>query len=176
MTRKTVGAIVSDFAQKSPDALDPQEIQRASEREYLRELRWCVGHALKEEACIKSCTKECKDRDKLEGDFFVEVILKKEKLLANTLRNYFIARKTCPKPFYDQTVYRYKAESGDISLEWVVPDYDSAETFKENRAIIVPEERELLKYVLAYYDGTLYRMMKEFNNEHMAQGCALKEK
>ena len=176
MSRRTVGSIATELSQQASHSIDPREIQEATEKEYLRELRWCVEHAQKKEPCRENCPKECADREKLDGDFFIECILKKEKLLENVLRNYFIPRTTCPEPFYDRTVYKFNAASQQIEFIWVVPDKDTCETFKENKLHIVPAERELLQNVLNFYDGTLYRMMKKFNNENMAPGCALKEK
>ena len=38
MSHKTIGSIVSELSQQTPDSLDPIEIQRATEREYLNEL------------------------------------------------------------------------------------------------------------------------------------------
>jgi len=53
--------------------------------------------------------------------FYVCVITKKERLMDNVLRNYFLARSTCPTPQYDQTVYKYHRDSGAIQFLWVLP-------------------------------------------------------
>ena len=171
---KTTGAIASELLSKHDQNLNPQEVQRAQEEEYLRNLEWAVRHAQKRVDCssIKDHD-QCKDRLALEGSFFVSVLLKKEKLLENVLRNYFIPTKTCPTPTYDQTLYRYDGNKESIEFIWVIPDRDTCETFKENITIIVPEERALLKCILDFYDGTYYRMMKKFNGEKMELGIAL---
>lgn len=176
MSQKTVGSHVLDLSSKTPDSLDPIEIQRATEQEYIKELIWCIKHAQKKSSCRDECDKECANRTALDGDFFIECLTKKEKILENTLRNYFIPRKSCPTPHFDQTVYRYDKNKDDVEFLWVVPDKDTCETFHQNKNKIVPAEQDLLRNVLAYYDGTLFRMMKQFNGETEFAGNALKEK
>jgi len=176
MSKRNLGAIVSELSLKTPDSLDPQEIQRATEQEYLNELIWCIKHAQKKSSCRDTCDKECVNRAGLNGVFFIETLTKKEKILANTLRNYFIPRRSCPTPHFDQTLYRYDALKDDVEFIWCIPDQETCEIFRENKHIIVPKERDLLKNVLAYYDGSLFRMMKQFNNEKETAGVALKDK
>lgn len=176
--KKTVGAIASELLSKPDTAnLNPQEIQRAQEKEYIDNLIWCVKHAKKEIDCSKiEHHAECVNREALKGDFFVVAILKKEKLLENVLRNYFIATKPCPTPTYDQTVYRYDHHKDDLEYIWTIPDRETCLTFQENVSIIAPEERGLLKNILDFYSGALYRKAKEFNGEKMELGGILEEK
>lgn len=178
MKRQTVGKIATDLQQKTPDTLDPQEIQRATEKEYLDNLAWCVDHAKKRVFCDenKGCTKECNSRDALDGDFFIECITKKERKLENVLRNYFIPRQSCPTPFFDQSVYKYNSKADQVEFLWVVPDKETAEIFRENKEKIVPEEQCLLEQVMHYYDGTLFQLAKQFNGETHYAGIALKDK
>lgn len=174
MTKKTVGHIASDLQLKTPDSNDPIEIQRATEREYIDNLEWCVKHALKKVDCssIKG-HEECKNRESLDGDFFVASLIKKEKLLQNVIRNYFVPTKTCPTPTYDQTLYRYNHRKEQLEFLWVVPDRDTCETLHENKDIVVPAERELLSFILDFYDGTLLRKCKKFNGESKYAGVLL---
>ena len=176
MAHKTLGSVVLDLSKKTVESTDPIEIQRATEKEYLDELIWSVEHARKRIFCDpeRKCTDTCKDRAGFEGDFFIETITKKEKLLANTLRNYFSTRASCPTPHYDQTVYRYNSKKEEIEFLWVVPDKETALIFKENVDKIVPNERGLLKCILSYYDGSLFRLAKKLNGETMNAGVALK--
>jgi hypothetical protein len=173
--KKTLGSISQDLLKTDNTVINPQEIQRAQEQEYLDNLVWCVKHARKEVDCSTIENHEaCKDRVPLEGSFFVACLLKKEKLLENVLRNYFVATKSCPTPCYDQTVFRYNHEKGDIEYIWTVPDRETCLTFKENKNIIVPSEQALLKNILDFYSGALYRQAKEFNGEQMHLGGELK--
>lgn len=175
--KQTVGSIASGLLSKhDTHNLNPQEIQRAQEKEYLDNLVWCAQHAQKKTDCSKiENHDQCKDRVALEGDFFIAALLKKEKFLENVLRNYFVATKSCPTPTYDQTVYRFNSQKGDIEFIWVIPDRETCLTFKENVAQIVPAEHALLQNILEFYNGSLYRKMKKFNGEEMALGGTLKE-
>jgi len=174
---KTVGKIARDLLIKTPDTLDPREIQRATEQEYLDNLIWSVKHAQKKVDCSDiEGHHECVNRNPLDGSFYIAALIKKEKLLENVLRNYFIPTQACPTPHFDQTVYRYNHKKDDIEFLWVVPDRDTCETFKENKDIIVPEEQGLLMYVLDYYSGKLFTLAKKLNGESMAPGVALKGK
>lgn len=173
---KTVGALSSELKQKADQPINPQEIQQAQEKEYLDNLIWAVEHARKKVECAdEDCKKNCATRDAMDGDFFIVGLLKKEKLLDNVLRNYFIPTKTCPTPSHDQTVYQFIAEKEDIKFLWVVPDQETSMILYDNRNIVVPEERGLLQFVIDYYEGNLYRLAKKLNGESMHIGAALKE-
>lgn len=162
----TVGKIASDLQNSGSGSFDPQELQRATEQEYLDNLIWCVKHAKKQINCSTIEGHEfCKDRPALEGSFFVAALIKKEKLLQNVLRNYFVPTISCPTPHFDQTVYRYNHEKDDIEYIWTVPDQETSEIFLENRNKIVPAERALLEMVLRYYDGSLFKLCQKFNGE-----------
>ena len=164
--RSTVGKIASDLLRQSPSENDPREIQRATEQEYLDNLIWCVDHARKKLDCSTIKNHDgCKNRSSLDGSFFIAALVKKERLLENVLRNYFIPTISCPTPHYDQTVYRYNHEKGGIEHIWTVPDQETCEIFIENRNIIVKAEQSLLRNVLAYSNGSLFGLCKKYNNE-----------
>lgn len=171
---QTVGKIARDLLLKSPDSRDPIEIQRATENEYLANLEWCVNHALKKVDCSAIKGHDgCSIREALIGDFFVSVLLKKEKVLENVLRNYFVASISCPTPHFDQTVYKYDSKKEGVQFLWVIPDQETCLTFKENKHIIVPAERGLLQFILDYYSGHLHRVCKAQNGETMNPGSLL---
>lgn len=172
--KKTLGKIATDLQKSDSGLINPQEIQRATEKEYLDNLVWCVNHARKQVDCSKiENHDQCKSRSSLDGDFFIAAIIKKESLLDNVIRNYFIPTIACPTPTYDQTVYRYNSAKNDIEFLWVIPDRETALTLKENKNIVVPAEMGLLQFVLDFYDGKLYRRMKEFNGESKYAGNLL---
>ena len=105
-------------------------------------------------------------------DFYIVVLTKKERLMKNVIRNYFLARHSCPTPDYGQTVYRYNRKKDIINFMWVIPSKDSCYLLKDNALEVVPEERELLKYVLDFADGTLMKWAKKLNNEIKGEGVA----
>jgi len=146
---KTVGQVSLDLVSKTPETLSPIEQMRESLTEYDKNINECIETNKKIYA----------------GDFFIVVITKKEPLMENVLRNYFMARSTCPTPDYDQTVYRYDKKAGDIEFIWTIPSKHTCLTFIENKDEIVPDEWGLLKFILEFADGTLYKKAKELNGE-----------
>jgi hypothetical protein len=170
--KKTVGQIAQDLSSKESGFINPMEIAQARTNDYLQSLQWCVEHALKKVPCSDKCPSYCKDKVAFEGDFFVEVNLKKEKF-AKVMRDGFSARETCPLPFYDQTVYRYNSKKEDIEYIWTVPDMETCLIFEENVNRIAPEEHALLKMVLMYHDGQLRALAKKLNGEKQSAGVAL---
>ena len=100
-----------------------------------------------------------------EGDFFVVVLTKKERVLDNVLRNFFFHRYTCPTPEWDQAVYKYHRASDHLEFLWVVPSRDTCMYMTENALSINKDQRELLNFVLDFNDGTLLQKAKEFNGE-----------
>lgn len=158
---KTVGKMATELLQKIPDTLDPIEIQREAQKDYISHLKECVDTGIKEFGNI---------------DFFVEVNLKKEKLLENVLRNYFIPRKTCPTPTYDHSVFMYHKDSGDLEYLWTVPDKETCQVFARNVHLIVPEERVLLDFVLKFYNGQLLVKARKLNGENLDTGIILEGK
>ncbi len=99
------------------------------------------------------------------SDFYIHVETKKEKLLENVLRSYFIPRNSCPTPNYDQAVFKYLHEKGDLVFMWVIPDRGTCFYFKENWKEIPLEEKDLLQFIRMFDDGTLLKLSKRLNGE-----------
>jgi hypothetical protein len=98
-------------------------------------------------------------------DFFIVVISKNERIMKNVFRSYFLGRVSCPTPDYDQSVYHYHWKEERLEFLWVIPSKKACKQFLMNRVDIMPEEWQLLKYVLDFSDGTLYREAKKRNGE-----------
>ena len=149
MTRDTVGKISQELLQKEPETRDPIEIQREVHKQYEKNIIDCI------------------DRHKgvYTGDFYLEVITKKERLMQNVLRNYFFATQECPTPTYDQTVYKYHRATDTPEFLWVVPAKDICEMLTINAIDVAKSERELLNFVLEFNDGTLLKRAKKLNGE-----------
>ena len=43
----------------------------------------------------------------IQGDFYIVVLFKKERILKNVVRQYFFYRQSFPTPEYDQSVYKF---------------------------------------------------------------------
>ncbi len=149
MTTDTVGKIAEELLKKTPESRDPIELQREAHKKFVKGVIECIE----------------KNKKKISGDFFVVVLTKHERILKKVFRNYYGARKTCPTPDYDQTVYKYWASREDLEYIWTIPCREAVNHLKDNALEVAPEERQLLNFVLDFADGTLYKKCKILNNE-----------
>lgn len=145
----TVGKAAYDLLIKPQDTVNPVDYEREMHKEYEEEVWNCVA----------------RHKSVFDGDFYVVVLCKRERLLPNVYRNYFFARKSCPTPSFDQTVYKYHREHNAIEFLWVVPDQETCVVYKRDALHVAPEEKELLKFILDFYDRTLDKKAAELNNE-----------
>lgn len=145
--RKTVGAAASELMQQTLTTRDPIELQRSMQEDYFDELVECVS----------------RNKSSFDGNFFIVVITKKERLMPNVIRNYFFARNSCPTPDYDQAVYRYHAQDELIEYLWCIPDKQTCLLLKENALEV--QEKDLLQHVLDFADGSLFALAKKLNSE-----------
>ena len=134
---KTAGEIALELQQKTPESRDPIEIQRATEENYLLNLELCIEQ----------------HRKLFDADFFIVVLQKREKHLQNIFRNYFLARRTCPTPSCDQTVFHFNPKDENLTFLWTVPSDQACQMLMDNQLIVDPSERELLKFVQQYMSG-----------------------
>ena len=114
---------------------------------------------------ILECLETHKKKEGYEGNFYLVVLTKKEKLMQNVLRNYFFATKSCPSPVWDQTVYQYNRANDELVFLWTIPDKATCFYFNTYKDMIKPEEMTLLKFVLDFEDGSLLRHAQKLNNE-----------
>ena len=154
MTRQTVGYQSRDLilrAMTDPSSNDhtPEEQMREQLKDYEENVEIALNAAKK----------------KFDGDFYITVLTKKERLLTNVIRNYFLSRSTCPTPEWDQAVYRYTIQTGTLQFLWVVPAKDICKDLKSRALDIDLEERQLLNFVISFDDGSLFRMAKTLNGE-----------
>lgn len=98
-------------------------------------------------------------------DFYIEIQTKKERLLPNVLRNYFIGKLACPTPTYDQALFFYKHEREEIHFMWVIPAKDVCLQLLHHPPSIGEEEYQLYKFVLDFKDGVLFKLAKKLNKE-----------
>jgi hypothetical protein len=145
----SIGKISQELKVKKAPTRDPIELQREMQKKYEKNIYNCVKRGKKA----------------LESDFYIVVITKKERLMDNVLRNYFFFRKSCPTPEWDQVVYHYHPGPEKLEFLWVVPSNYTCGVFKDNIMDISKEEKPLLKFILDYEDGTLFRLSKKLNGE-----------
>lgn len=147
--RETVGASSLRLQKKAPDAQNAIDQMRESLTDYDHNIHECIKQSVKV----------------FDGDFYVVVITKKERLMQNVLRGYFTARLSCPTPDYDQAVYKYIRKDDSLKFMWVVPSADSVNYMKNNVHYVPSDQYSLLGFVLKFVDGSLMRTAKELNGE-----------
>ncbi len=147
--KKKIGELSLELSQKALDSRDPIELQRELMREYCDEVIKCALHG----------------RAYYTKPYYVVVITKKERLMQNVLRSYYFHRSTCPTPDYDQAVYQFDPKGESFQEIWVIPDKQACETLYQNALEVVPEERQLLNYVLDFASGALFQKALQLNGE-----------
>ena len=98
-------------------------------------------------------------------DFFIELAFKVERSVKKTVHNYAIERLSAPTPHYDCSAFKYHYSSDELEFLWVVPDFEACRYVMNNLLNIPEEQKELRDMVVDFYDGTLLKMAKKFNNE-----------
>jgi len=85
--------------------------------------------------------------------------------MQNVLRSYFFARRSCPTPDWDQTVYMVDSVNHSINFMWVIPSRDTCDWMYSNPLLVPHEQRELLNFVIDFKEGILLKRCKKLNNE-----------
>lgn len=150
MKRDTVGKIASDLKKKETDNTHtPIDQMREQLTDYEKNLFECVEE----------------NKDNYSHDFYIVVLTKKERLMDNVLRNFFFARESCPTPGFDQAVYKYWKNDDYLDFLWVIPSKDTCEFMADYCLVIPDDQKDLLKFVLDFNDGTLLNRAKILNKE-----------
>ncbi len=148
--RDTLGSLSQELLAKEPDTLDPIELQQEIQRDsYEHEMLEALERGKKKYA----------------GDFYIVPINQRFRLFPNVIRTYFIDRLSCPTPDFDQTVFHYDKKADALIFLWCIPDKETCEWMKSNILSIEPEYRQLLQFVLEFYDGSLLNKAKRLNKE-----------
>lgn len=147
--REKVGKISNDLIVKEPETKSPIEQMRENLTDYDKHIHECIERGKKD----------------IVGNFYIIVITKKEPLMPNVMRNYFGFRISCPTPDYDQTVYKYTLNNDQIEFLWVIPDRTTCIYLIEHRFEVVPEEYQLLDFVLKFSTGELFKQCQKLNGE-----------
>lgn len=151
MTKETVGKIITDFYSTQRHEAELGEIKQREFDRYMERL-----HELREEGKAKYPT----------GNFFIEICPKRERNMPQILpRLLGQARATCPTPFLDQDVYLYNRKDEYYELIWTLPFIEKCIELKRDALILNQADRDVLKFVLDYESGILYRLMKILNKE-----------
>jgi len=154
--KETIGKIVLDL-QKSDMQTDAIELQREIHKGSNSEKSY-------EEEVWETVALGCKD-SLMKGDFFVVVLFKKERLLLNTVRQYFFYRQTCPTPEFDQTVYKYTRKDGKMDFIWCIPNNAACQFLPQMLDDVPPDQQTLIHMVNAFRCGDLDKLALKLNKE-----------
>ena len=139
--KKTVGSSARELLLKPDLKQGIVDTQREVDKEYFREIEKCVTQN-------PHCT--------WTSPWYLIVLHKKERLLENVVRRYFLGRRSLPTPQYDQTVWRYYPSTGNLQFIWCIPDKEISHQFILDPLSHGSEYDDLRKFVLEFMDGTLY--------------------
>lgn len=141
--------------QKNKDAHTPVDIQREVHK---------GTHSKKSyEAEIQTTIKRALSDPNIKNNFYIVVLLRKERTLSNVLRQQFFYRQTCPTPEYDQTVYQYHRHSGEIQYLWTIPDLMACTRLRHMKNYISDEQKLLFSMIEAFYSGDLDKLANKLN-------------
>jgi len=101
---------------------------------------------------IEECVKNHTDWT---DPFYVVIINKRERLMVNVIRQYFIGRKTLPTSDYDQTVFKYFPNNGDLKFLWTVPDKESVAHIILNAKSLPSDHSELIRFCKLFVSSKL---------------------
>lgn len=139
MTKSTVGAEALKRLQNADYKQGIVDTQREADKEYFAEIEKCV-----------------KAHSQWTEPFYIVILQKKERLMENVVRRYFLARQSLPTPDWDQTVWRYTPATGDMRFLWVLPDRNTAMWMASNPNDVPQEQQPLLLFVMEFLDHKLY--------------------
>jgi len=100
----------------------------------------------------------------IEYPFYVVVITKKERLLQNVIRPYYLYRQSCPTPEYDQTVYQV-TKGNNLEYLWTIPDLNTCVYLSENECNLTKDHNLMLSMLEAFNNGDLLKWAKKLNKE-----------
>ena len=151
--REKVGKLSVDLLlskeQEQANSLDIEQEAHVKNDKFMTELHKCKDDGL----------------NRWPKDFFIVHLVQRPAVYKNVIREYFFSRESCPTPDYDQSVWRYLRHDDVLEYLWTIPQKEICIEFKEHSLEIPQEQQWLLKIVLEFADGTLYKMARNLNGE-----------
>jgi hypothetical protein len=179
INKSTIGKQIAEkSSDRSDNDIDPREVTKLSEQEHLESLHWCAMHAMKKVPCVPECDQDyCSKREAFTGDFYVEVLERKEPIFDASgmmvKRLHQIPKKACPTPFFDQTLWKYHEKSGEFEDLWVIPDIDTCLFVHKNKHNIPIEFQVAIPDIEKFLNGDLHRICQKLNGEEIKKGSIL---
>jgi hypothetical protein len=116
---------------------------------------------------LRDCANKSKNQDGYRGkDFYIVLITMVDRVLRQP-RIITLARKSCPTPVYKQSVWKYKAFSGELEFLWSIPDAILYYHVLRNQSKYMDdiETTDLAKFVILMENGELLEWVKKENGE-----------
>lgn len=151
---KTAGSVIHDHNQKGLGWEDDVEQYRKSmEPEIIQRLYACAATAKNEDIY--------KDKD-----FYICLAIINDKVLRQP-RILIWARRSCPTPVYDQSVWRFRHLSDSLEYLWTIPSMFLYYQLWNNRQLLLDDKeyKAITQTVCLMETGELLKWVKEQNGE-----------
>jgi len=145
--RPTVGAISEVASEQNPPSSDVREVQRGLPSNNMSEVWTAVENVI----------------DKFPHDNLFVIHSRVIDKVAKVIRNRYGGHWICPKPNFDNAVYKYNRQHDDLTLLWVLPSIATANYLIANAVHLDKVDRELLQFILDFKDGTLDQLAIKLN-------------
>jgi len=100
--------------------------------------------------------------------FYIVSTFKKDPATSK-IHTKFWSRNSCPTPQFDQSVYQCNKDWDGPLYMWTLPTEDYAIAMRDHKELCPPEQYQLLRFVLDYFNGTLLNVAKKLSNEKKNQ-------
>ena len=137
--KKTVGAEALERLAKGDNKQGVIDTQREVDKDYFPQMEICIQNH-----------KEWRE------PFYIVVHHKKEKLLENVIRRYFIGMQSMPTPQWDQTLWRYTPKTEELRFIWTLPDENTAMWMASNPHELTEHHGELVNFIMEFLNKKLY--------------------
>lgn len=135
---ETVGKKAYELLSKPPERINVIDMQREMQKSFMDNMQEIVRS----------------HRD-FSNRYYILIILRRERLIPNAIRQQFVVRKTRPEPTYDSSLYAYDNRNSDLSYCWTIPDQDTCEYLLRSDTHLSKEYDQLKTFVKRFADGTL---------------------
>lgn len=147
---KPIGAISKELIEKEDYTTSAHEQGEQMLKEYEKNF----------EECATRGTKQFNNQP-----FYITIHTQRNKLMPNVLTLKWIPRLSCPLPTYAQTIYSYDPTTQKHKLLWTIPDEASCAFIKDRVLELPGDQKELINYVLDFYDGKLDKLSDTLNSK-----------
>lgn len=123
---------------KNPLSLTAEEIREEADKEFIKEM---------EDVIQKNQHRK--------GKYYIQIVLKKERVSENIIRRYLIPRESEPLADYDTTLYSFDNRDQKLRYHWTVPDPTTCHYLLTNEHSLPEAEKPLLEMVKKFSAGQL---------------------